>query len=321
MDSLENQLELLLKGGGIETQGYDSPLEEVVPVTVRKTVCYIVAAVILNEQKEVVMMQEAKQECYGKWYLPAGRMEQNETIVQAVKREVQEETGLECDPYTLLSVEERGPRWIRFVFMARVTGGTLKSTSESDAESLQAKWWDRVSPLPLRARDILNLISIAVKYKEKASHPSIVPVQMSCPVVCHRVLAAFLNKNNDLWLLANNQEHPHFPVTACGSSSADLSCSVEVAIYRLTKECLRESQVRVKTHGILSLQHTGSVSGKADGVCFNVLVTIAPLEGTYSQLPPDVSSVKYSWHRIDNDDLKIHLLERLSFSSVVPFLN
>eukprot|EP00061_Rhincodon_typus_P014510 g41569.t1 len=122
MDSLENQLELLLKGGGIEMRGYDSPLEEVVPVTVRKTVCYIVAAVILNEQKEVVMMQEAKQECYGKWYLPAGRMEQNETIVQAVKREVQEETGLECDPYTLLSVEERGPRWIRFVFMARVTG-------------------------------------------------------------------------------------------------------------------------------------------------------------------------------------------------------
>eukprot|EP00061_Rhincodon_typus_P015612 g43385.t1 len=189
-------------------------------------------------------------------------------------------------------------------------GGTLKSTSESDAESLQAKWWDRVSPLPLRARDILNLISIAVKYKEKASHPTTVPVEMSCPVVCHRVLAAFLNKSNDLWLLANNQEHPHFPVTACGSSSADLSCSVEVAIYRLTKECLRESQVRVKTHGILSLQHTGSVSGKTDGICFNVLVTIAPLEGMYSQLPPDISSVKYSWHRIDNDDLKIHLLER-----------
>ncbi|GCC42861.1 hypothetical protein chiPu_0026606 [Chiloscyllium punctatum] len=50
MDSLEAQLELLLKGEGIEVQGYDSPLEDVVPVTVRKTVCYIVAAVILNEQ-------------------------------------------------------------------------------------------------------------------------------------------------------------------------------------------------------------------------------------------------------------------------------
>ncbi|XP_072342013.1 8-oxo-dGDP phosphatase NUDT18 [Scyliorhinus torazame] len=321
MDSVENQLELLLKGGGIEMQEYDSPLEEVVPVTVRKTVCYIVAAIIVNEQKEVVMMQEAKQECYGKWYLPAGRMEQNETIVQAVKREVQEETGLECEPYTLLSVEERGPRWIRFVFLARVTGGNMKSTSESDTESLQAKWWDRVSPLPLRARDILNLISFAVKHKEKASHPVTIPVELPCPVVCHRVLAAFLNRSNDLWLLVNNPGRPHFPVTACGSSSADLSCSIEVAIYRLVKECLKDPQVKVKMHGILGLQHSGTVPGKTDGVCFNVLVTVAQVESKYSPFPPDVNNAKYAWHKVDDDDLKIQLLERLSFSSVVPFLN
>uniref|UniRef100_UPI00398E9C48 8-oxo-dGDP phosphatase NUDT18 isoform X1 n=2 Tax=Pristiophorus japonicus TaxID=55135 RepID=UPI00398E9C48 len=321
MESVENQLEVLLKGGGMEVQELDSPLGEVVPVTVRKTVCYIVAAVILNEQKEVVMMQEAKQECYGKWYLPAGRMEKNETIVEAMKREVQEETGLECEPYTLLSVEERGPRWIRFVFMAQITGGNLKNPSDSNAESLQARWWDRVSPLPLRARDILNLISLAVKHKEKPSHPVTIPVEMSCSVVCHRVVAAFLNKSNELWLLTNNQGYPHFPVTACGSSSADLSCSIEVAIYRLTKESLRDSQFKVKTHGILGLQHSGSDPGKTDGVCFNVLVTIAPTEMTYNQFPPDVNSVKYGWHKVDNDDLKIQLLERLSFSSVVPFLN
>ncbi|XP_078095483.1 8-oxo-dGDP phosphatase NUDT18 [Mustelus asterias] len=321
MDSVESQLELLLKGGGIEMQEYDSPLEEVVPVTVRKTVCYIVAAVILNEQKEVVMMQEAKQECYGKWYLPAGRMEQNETIVQAVQREVQEETGLECEPYTLLSVEERGPRWIRFVFLARVTGGNLKSPSESDSESLQAKWWDRVSPLPLRARDILNLISFAVKHKEKASHPVTVPVELPCSVVCHRVVAAFLSRANDLWLLVNTPNLPRFPVTACGSSPADLSCSVEVAIYRLIRECLRDPLVKVKTHGILGLQHSGAVPGKADGVCFNVLVTVAHTESKDSQFPPEVSNIKYGWHKVDNDDLKIRLLERLSFSSVVQFLN
>lgn len=40
-----------------------------------ETVTYIVAAVLLNEQDDVLMMQEAKQSCAGKWYLPAGRME------------------------------------------------------------------------------------------------------------------------------------------------------------------------------------------------------------------------------------------------------
>uniref|UniRef100_A0A4W3GXI0 Nudix (nucleoside diphosphate linked moiety X)-type motif 18 n=1 Tax=Callorhinchus milii TaxID=7868 RepID=A0A4W3GXI0_CALMI len=138
MDSraVEDQLELLLRGGGIEVKEYDSPLDNVVPVMVRKTVCYIVAAVILNEQREVVMMQEAKQDCYGKWYLPAGRMEPKESIVEALKREVREETGLECEPYTLLSVEERGPRWIRFVFLAAATGWFLGIFYRGEADRI-----------------------------------------------------------------------------------------------------------------------------------------------------------------------------------------
>lgn len=70
------------------------------------------------------MIQEAKRECRGTWYLPAGRMEPGETIVEAMQREVKEEAGLLCEPVTLLSVEERGASWIRFVFLARPTGTT-----------------------------------------------------------------------------------------------------------------------------------------------------------------------------------------------------
>lgn len=49
-------------------------------------------------------------------------MEPGETILEALRREVKEEAGLECEPLTLLAVEERGPRWIRFAFLARPTG-------------------------------------------------------------------------------------------------------------------------------------------------------------------------------------------------------
>lgn len=70
----------------------------------------------------MLLIQEAKKECRGSWYLPAGRMEPGETIVEALQREVKEEAGLQCEPLTLLTVEERGPSWIRFVFLARSTG-------------------------------------------------------------------------------------------------------------------------------------------------------------------------------------------------------
>ena len=42
--------------------------------------CYIVCGVVL-EAGRVLMVQEAKPSCRGKWYLPAGRMERNESVV------------------------------------------------------------------------------------------------------------------------------------------------------------------------------------------------------------------------------------------------
>lgn len=78
------------------------------------------------------MMQEAKLECHGMWYLPAGRMEPGETIVEAMQREVKEETGLQCQPLTLLAVEERGPSWLRFVFLARPTGAFWGGGGEAE---------------------------------------------------------------------------------------------------------------------------------------------------------------------------------------------
>lgn len=68
------------------------------------------------------MVQEAKRDCYGRWYLPAGRMEAGESIREALCREVKEEAGFECEPITMLMVEEKRHKWIRFTFLAEVTG-------------------------------------------------------------------------------------------------------------------------------------------------------------------------------------------------------
>ena len=52
--------------------------------------------------------KEAKSSCAGQWYLPAGRMEPGEEVTEAAIREVKEETGLDFEPSTLLSVEAAG---------------------------------------------------------------------------------------------------------------------------------------------------------------------------------------------------------------------
>lgn len=51
-----------------------------VPIT-KSTVTYIVLAILVNDDDEFLMMQEAKSSCAGQWYLPAGRIEPGENIL------------------------------------------------------------------------------------------------------------------------------------------------------------------------------------------------------------------------------------------------
>lgn len=102
-----------------EAQGVKpSASSDYVPI-LGKSVTYIVACVLVNEDNEVLMMQEAKKSCAGKWYLPAGRMEKGENIMEAAIREVLEETGLHIKINTLLAVESASGSWFRFVLTGK----------------------------------------------------------------------------------------------------------------------------------------------------------------------------------------------------------
>lgn len=94
-------------------------------------------------------------------YLPAGRMEKGEMILEAAAREVLEETGLIVTLTTLIMVECARGNWIRFVLTGDVTGGSLKTPAQADQESLQAKWIKNLDELTLRASDITHVIERA----------------------------------------------------------------------------------------------------------------------------------------------------------------
>ena len=72
---------------------------------------------LLSPRLSPFSFQEAKSSCAGQWYLPAGRMEPGEDIVEAAKREVLEETGMNFDPSTLILVEVAGGNWYRSVMV------------------------------------------------------------------------------------------------------------------------------------------------------------------------------------------------------------
>ncbi|XP_010806343.1 8-oxo-dGDP phosphatase NUDT18 isoform X1 [Bos indicus] len=339
-EGLRGALTAVLGGRGLLVQNYDSgPAgEPPAPVRLRRNVCYVVLAVFLNEQDEVLLVQEAKKECRGSWYLPAGRMEPGETIVEALQREVKEEAGLQCEPLTLLSVEERGPSWIRFAFLTRPTGmaqqvaawaegsrhrspglysgGILKTSKEADAESLQAGWYPRTSlPTPLRAQDILHLVDLAAQYRQRARHPLLLPQELPCSLVCQRLVATFTNVQT-VWVLVGTVGTPHLPVTACGFTPMEQRGGIKMAVLRLLQECLSLHHLAVETQGLLGLQHLGK--DLTDGICMNVLVTVAFRNPGLQNEPPKVRGENFFWWKVVEEDLQNQLLQRLRDSSVVP---
>ncbi|ETN70016.1 hydrolase, NUDIX family [Necator americanus] len=157
-------------------------------VRLHDNVNYVAAGIILRgdgPETEVLLIQEAKKTCYGKWYMPAGRVEAGETLENAVKREVREESGYECDVIELLSLEVQGSGWYRFSFYCEIASGELKT--KPNQESLGAQWWsvDEVlgKKLPLRVKDFLPLLEQGLAYRN-ASHtdlPRILPMNINIP--------------------------------------------------------------------------------------------------------------------------------------------
>uniref|UniRef100_A0A2C9KQC3 Nudix hydrolase domain-containing protein n=1 Tax=Biomphalaria glabrata TaxID=6526 RepID=A0A2C9KQC3_BIOGL len=152
---------------------------------------YICMTVLFNDQGHVLLVQEAKKSCYGQWYLPAGRLEPGETIADGARREVKEESGLDCQLTSLIGVEMSGHTWLRFTFTGQVTGTEVIGPSiENHITSYQIGTCIRSSILH-RHRDILRFIDLARAYWESdavSRYPATLPVIAPHKQLIHRVV-------------------------------------------------------------------------------------------------------------------------------------
>lgn len=327
--SLEQNLQSVLSGGHIdedidnlcdftlieqnaafEAQGVQPIATDFVPV-LGKSVTYIVACVLINEHNEVLMIQEAKQSCAGKWYLPAGRLERGETIADGAVREVLEETGLHITVTTLLGLECAGGSWFRFVLTGRVNSGELKTPARADAESLQAKWILNLKELSLRANDILPIVELGRNYHAAATsapihsssawHKLILPAERMHTRNYLRVIAVIKRRSdNKVNILLSEKNAYHFP-----SVELHPARSIHATLRKFMIELFGAELPQHRPHGILSVEYAPRISSSnshsncssgteiGDGLCISLLVIFRPpLE--------DVSILKSKciWHEV-----------------------
>lgn len=109
----------------------------------------VTTALIENKKKEILLCQSPRWN--NKWVLPGGHIDPGETIMQAAKRETEEETGLQIETIRILytphtaeligSVDFHRPaHFINFDVYCKVIGGSLSL----DGEELTIYKW--ISP-------------------------------------------------------------------------------------------------------------------------------------------------------------------------------
>jgi len=102
-----------------------------------------VGALIIKDNK-VLLVKRANEPNKGKWSIPGGVVKLGESLIDALKREIIEETGLEINVLDVACVSEEIVKdyesikfhYVIIDFFAEVVGGELKVGSDAE----EARW-------------------------------------------------------------------------------------------------------------------------------------------------------------------------------------
>lgn len=112
-------------------------------------------AVVIRDNA-VLLVERAREPHKGYWSLPGGVVETGETLAEAVRREVREETGLQVEPLAVVEIFERILRdaqgraeyhYVLIDYVCTVAGGDLAPADDVS----QACWFPRgdLADIPL----------------------------------------------------------------------------------------------------------------------------------------------------------------------------
>ncbi len=94
-----------------------------------------VGAVVFDERGRLLLVRRANPPARGSWSLPGGRIEDGESEIEACRREVAEETGLEVVVGHLIGTVERtaaaGVTYVISDYAAQVSGGRLRAGDDA----------------------------------------------------------------------------------------------------------------------------------------------------------------------------------------------
>lgn len=101
----------------------------------------IIVGGVIKKDNKYLLVQEAQEKCRGKWNIPAGHLDPNETVFEGAKREMFEESGLEVELTGIALIGNRvmeNDELLGVVFSTEIVGGDIRINPN---EILDIKWF------------------------------------------------------------------------------------------------------------------------------------------------------------------------------------
>lgn len=136
---------------------------------------YAIAAVaaVLIQNEKILLVKRGYPPGLGKWSIPGGVVEAGERLVEAAKRELKEETGLEAEPLGVLWVlnnivydKEKRVLYHYLVIDILFDSATIKGELRPGDDVLDASWFDlsEVLSSPSVSKTTKRLVKRIEKY-------------------------------------------------------------------------------------------------------------------------------------------------------------
>ena len=100
----------------------------------------IIVGGIIEKDNKILMVKEAKKKCYGKWNVPAGHLENGETIFEGAIREIFEETGCKVRLKNVLPIMSKDMEDTTLMIITFTTELLEEKILFNKEEILDVKW-------------------------------------------------------------------------------------------------------------------------------------------------------------------------------------
>ena len=110
----------------------------------------VVTGGILEKDGKFLLVQENQKICKGKWNIPAGGLNENESLIESAKREIFEETGCKVEVTGILEIANEileGINVVSFFFDTKIIDENLNADGN---EITNVKWFTYEEILNMR---------------------------------------------------------------------------------------------------------------------------------------------------------------------------